>query len=174
MTLLRSGMVAGLAGLGLVAAATPSGAEGLFDFLFGGFAPQPRYEYPAARAPLDVQVNPRRRKPENAGPVSAIANGPKPLLQKSIDPVATPNWHLADPTLRRGDIVVLKSGVYVFDGNRHAPSNRDFTAIGQSALVSKGERDRIENMAGSKTTRAHPAEEKDATPKQASLATVTR
>lgn len=119
----------------------PASAAGLFDFLFGGFsAPQPRYDY---GTPLDVRVNPERRaKKVTAGPRAEH----KPKLQTSIDPVKNPSWYLDDPTLRRGDIVVLKGRALVYDGGRGARSTDDFTPIQKSTLVSKGDRDKVEKM----------------------------
>jgi hypothetical protein len=38
------------------------------------------------------------------------------VLNAQIDPVLDPNWYLNDPTLRRGDMVVLKNKVLVYDG----------------------------------------------------------
>jgi hypothetical protein len=64
-----------------------------------------------------------------------------------IDPVKNPDWYLDDPTLRRGDIVVLKGEVLVYQGSGRSPHAReDFTALDASAL-SAAERDRIAAMA---------------------------
>jgi hypothetical protein len=38
------------------------------------------------------------------------------VLNGQIDPVLDLNWYLNDPTLRRGDMVVLKNKVLVYDG----------------------------------------------------------
>jgi hypothetical protein len=38
------------------------------------------------------------------------------VLNAQIDPVLDPNWYLNDPTLRRGDMVVLENKVLVYDG----------------------------------------------------------
>ncbi len=116
---------------------------GLFDFLFGGFdrPAQPTYE-----PGLGVRVNPRRKaKP----PTEARRDGPsKTARQIPIDIGKVPNWHLVDPTLRRGDIVVLKTGAMVFEGGRKPATREDFTALGKSSRVSKQERDRILKMVG--------------------------
>lgn len=144
---LRLTTLAGVACLGAMSAAAPAQA-GLLEFLFGdAFSPAPRYE---RSEPIDVRVNPRRK----AGPSKPVAASPdkKRQLATSIDPVKHPNWHLEDPTLRRGDIVVLKGQVLVFDGSRGPVTRASFTALDKSPLISKGERSRIEKMADTSGT----------------------
>ena len=154
--------------LGGLAFAAPAEA-GLFDFLFGAqpnYAPAPVYQ----TEPLGVRVRPRRSH-RSARPdrVRAEANR-KPVLATPIDPVTHPNWYLEDPTLRRGDIVVLKGRVLVFEGSRRNTGPEDFTALSQSRLLSKRERERIAKMADTRGG-AEPVNEKTAAGnKQVSLA----
>lgn len=131
------------AGLGLGAALllvpAPAKAAGLLEFLFGGFSDRrPAFEY--SPPPLEMRVNPRRR---------ALPAGPavdrKVTRQTPIDPVKNPQWYLDDPTMRRGDIVVLKGRVLVYEGSHHAPE--DFTILNRSRLVSSREKERISRMA---------------------------
>lgn len=125
-----------------------SAEAGLFDFLFGGFArPQPAPQY-YSPPPLEMRVNPRPKK------AHVREEGPaKPrVLARAIDPVKNPNWYLEDPTLRRGDVVVLKGQILVYDGGRNAGSRDAFTALKDSRILSKGERDRIQQMAGGRNS----------------------
>lgn len=145
---LRMLAVAASASVGLVGM-TGTAQAGLFDFLFGGFSqPQaaPQYYSPA---PLDVRVNPRARRSMQSR--SESTSKPK-ALATAIDPVKNPNWYLEDPTLRRGDIVVLKGRILVFDGGRNVGSVEAFTDLKASRLLSKGERDRIQQMAGARNS----------------------
>jgi hypothetical protein len=65
-----------------------------------------------------------------------------------LDPAKNPNWHLQDPTLRRGDIVVLKGEVLVFQGGGRAPYGReDFASLDQARL-SPSEKAQLRQMAG--------------------------
>lgn len=118
-------------------------AAGLFEFLFGpqpvprSYQPEPAY----APDPLEMTIRPRRVRP-------AQRVETKPKLAKPIDPVQNPQWYLDDPTLRKGDIVVLKGRVIVYDGGRGARTEDDFTALGDSRLISKSLRSQVGRMAG--------------------------
>lgn len=140
----RAVVFAAVGGLGVTTMAGNAEA-GLFDFLFGRSAPAPQYAYPNVQSsPLEVRVRPRRATIRREG-------GEKRVVATSIDPVKNPTWYLADPTLRRGDIVVLKGKILVYDGGSRGPTDtEDFTALKDSRLVSKGERERIQTMAGSR------------------------
>ena len=82
---------------------------------------------------------PRVKKVAVAGP----AREAKVRRVVRVDVEANPNWHLQDPTLRRGDILVLKGGAVVFEGQAKAVHAReDFASLKQTRLVSKaGQRD---------------------------------
>lgn len=140
---LRPLVLAALAGLGITTVAGRAEA-GLFDFLFGRPNPGPQYYYPNVQAaPLEMRVRPRRTT------TTKHQGTEKRVVATSIDPVKNPTWYLADPTLRRGDIVVLKGKILVYDGgSRGSDGTEDFTALKDSRLVSKGERERIQKMAG--------------------------
>lgn len=165
----RSVAFAGLACAGFLAAPTQAQA-GLFDFLFGAqqravpqqHAPSPGY----SRAPLDVRVNPQRRKASGVAKVRPGKERNTKLANKSIDPRQHPNWFLEDPTLRRGDIVVLPTGVMVYQGGSRPQTKEDFARLDDSHLVSKKERGRIQDMVGPPTVMAEkddPAKGKEAT-----------
>lgn len=140
----------------LVIGLTPSGGAqaNLFDFLFGAPAPQPVPVYRPSR-PLDVRVNPRRRggawtdQRRDGQPRAGRPSWErKPVLVKSIDPVKNPNWHLEDPTLRPGDIVVLKGQVLVLEGGHKPRMREDFTLLEKSRYFSAKERELIQRSAG--------------------------
>lgn len=141
---------------------TPSQAAGLLDFLFGSQTqsqpqPQPQAAPTYGESPLRMRVQPRsferrmaRPKLERGEKVerSAKRAAPKPVLATPIDPKANPGWYLDDPTLRKGDIVVLKGKVLVYEGKRGPSSSADFASLQDTKLVSKVERERIQGMAG--------------------------
>ncbi|MFJ5368599.1 hypothetical protein ACIPIA_05180, partial [Bosea sp. CER48] len=117
----------GMAALLGVAAAPGARAAGLFDGLARAIFGQPRlyappiYEYDDERP----RARPRPRAPD-------AAPKPKAPIVK-LDPQTDRNWHLKDPTLRRGDIVVTASGVLVYQGrDSDATTPADFVALGGS------------------------------------------
>lgn len=116
-------------------------AEGLLEFLFGIRPEAPaRGSYEPAE-PLEMTVSPRRersRPKEVSRPVT---------LATPIDPKTTPNWHLVDPTLQPGDIVVLPGQVLVFEGGGFPAQRSDFATLDRSRRISKGERQQVEKMA---------------------------
>lgn len=166
----RSAVVAALAGASLVVASSSADAAGLFDFLFGGGqrqAPQyqPQYQ-PSYGAPLDVRVNPKRRKHQGVAKARPTRERTTKVVNKAINPKDHPNWYLEDTTLRRGDIVVLPTGVMVYQGGPKPQTREDFSKLSDSRLVSKKERERILQMAGPPTVTAEqdsPAKGKEAT-----------
>lgn len=145
----RSKLIVATMGIALsCAAATPGlAAGGLFDAigaaLFGRPAPTfvPVQPEPG---PLSVTVGPRRPAPRR---LRALASKPKPPVVQ-LDAATDPTWYLRDPTLRRGDIVVLKTGVVVFDGAAKAEHTaEDFTPLGRTPLLSAARRQEIAEMA---------------------------
>lgn len=151
MPALRSKLVAVATGLALSCAAiTPSlAAGGLFEALgaalFGRPAAPAYVPVQPESGPMNVTVGPRR--PTQQRRLRSLASKPKPVLVK-LDPATDPTWYLKDPTLRRGDIVVLKTGVVVFDGAAKAEHTaEDFTALGRTPLLSATRRQEIAEMA---------------------------
>lgn len=128
----------GLGAAAVLLAPDSASATGLLEFLFGGASDRrPAFEY--SPPPLEMRINPRHAHP--AGPAAER----KVVRQISIDPVKNPQWYLDDPTMRRGDIVVLRGRVLVYEGSHHAPE--DFTILNRSRLVSAREKERISRMA---------------------------
>lgn len=110
---------------------------GFLDFLLG---PPPRTETPYVSTPLEMTIRAKRR-PSKA-PKKAQVERP-PILVTPMDPVKDPNWFLSDPTLRKGDVVVLPGKVVVFNGNRGERRRSDFEDLLRTRLVSLKERSRI-------------------------------
>jgi len=131
-----------------VAAAPGAEAAGFFDGLARAIFGPPRlkaspiYEFDD-EAP---RARPRPRAPE-------AASKPKPPAVK-LDPQTDRNWHLKDPTLRRGDIVVTASGVLVYQG-RDSDATRpgDFVALGSSDP--KGWKQQLQTAAAGGRTMFH-------------------
>ena len=110
---------------------------GFLDFLLG---PPPRTETPYVSTPLEVTIRPGR--PSAKAPKKAPVERP-PVLVTPMDPAKDPDWFLSDPTLRKGDIVVLPGKVVVFNGNRGERHRSDFEDLLRTKLVSLKERGRI-------------------------------
>ncbi|CAM5771470.1 hypothetical protein [Bosea minatitlanensis] len=120
---------AGLARFAIVTALTLPGASqaqaaGLFDSLARAIFGGPRLH----ATPIYEQDEPLRRPARRRPP--EVAAKPKPAAVR-LDPAADPDWHLKDPTLRRGDIVVTRRGILVYRGrSADAPAAGDFAALG--------------------------------------------
>jgi hypothetical protein len=165
---LRVPLIALMVTAGSLAAQPALAAGGLFDFLgsvFGGGGSNA----PAVQedSPLDVTVHPRRAKRSIRRNVEASHGKP---TNTAIDPVQHPNWYLEDPTLRRGDIVVLPGGVLVYEGGRGPAQRDDFSSLSRSRLVSKTERQKIGAMVGPKDTTTQTVVVPEALPRTVSAA----
>ncbi|PZR84036.1 MAG: hypothetical protein DI537_33815 [Stutzerimonas stutzeri] len=127
-----------LVGSLLMAAPPDAAAAGFLDFLF---APQPAQAPPSATSdPLEMTVRPRKPKPQQR------LSEPRTVLATPIDPVANPWWHLDDPTLRYGDIVVLPQGAMIYRGKAAERRLSDFERLSRTTLLSRNERERIRRM----------------------------
>lgn len=125
----------GVAGAALLALAPQAQAANIFDDFAKAFfgrpaAPQQQQVY---SDPLEMTVKPRRKVPKFS---ETSTKPPPPVVQ--LDPSTDPNWYLADPTLRRGDIVVTNGGVLVYQGrDSDALRRSDFAALGSGKTSSK-------------------------------------
>jgi hypothetical protein len=114
-----------------VALPAPASAAGFWETLFG--VPQRRAVAPMPEGnPLHMTVRPKRKKA--AATPEAGKDGPKPLLVKPMEYANDPFWYLKDETLKKGDIIVLKDRVVVFDGGARAYAN--FASFQTSRLLS--------------------------------------
>ncbi|MGE7471202.1 hypothetical protein ACQKLX_17285 [Bosea sp. NPDC003192] len=112
-------------------AASPASAAGFWETLFG--APQrPAYAPMQESNPLHMTVRPKRKKA--ATTLDAGKDGPKPKLVKPMEYANDPFWYLKDETLKKGDIIVLKDRVVVFDGGARDYAN--FASFQTSKLLS--------------------------------------
>jgi hypothetical protein len=138
--------------------------ESWFGGLFGGgFAPA-RPAPPAhdgggfSSEPLQLDVRPRRsprrqvnsqrlRSVRVARPARVDAIAAHTEAYARLNPAINPRWHLEDPTLRHGDIVVLDRGVMVFVGQKassHGAS--EFKRPAAVTDISNAERDSMEKL----------------------------
>jgi hypothetical protein len=132
-------------------------AASLFDAIGAAFGAQPEPSRPFRAAPaaaemgrggLSLTVRPRRQKPRRERAVARRPQPVQPSVPLNVDPATNPNWFLDDPTLRPGDIVVIKGKVLVFEGSGPAPHAREeFTSL-EGSKLSREERERISAMAG--------------------------
>ena len=154
--LLLTVVALGLVGAGWMLALGPTPASaGLLELLFGA----PAATYAPAAPPMTVVVRPRRSEARRVRDAKApgakrklakrllAGKDAKPAVSTRIDPNADPDWHLHDPTLRRGDILVLRSGPVVFEGkSRAARVTEDFVSLKDSRLVSQAGRREVRMM----------------------------
>ena len=111
-------------------AASPAGAAGFWETLFG--VPQRPTYAPVPDNPLHMTVRPKRKKA--GATLDAGKDGPKPKLVKPMEYASDPFWYLKDETLKKGDIIVLKDRVVVFDGGARDYAN--FASFQTSRLLS--------------------------------------
>jgi hypothetical protein len=164
-----------VAGAAVLLGGVTAAQAGFFERLFGVESepgPQPRqyYQQPAQapapsyrefdsradyRDPLSVTVRKRakertvRREKERQPRREQVETAAAAAPAEPIDPAKNPEWFLQDPTLRRGDILVLKDEVLVFQGGRMPFTRANFASLQESDLP-KDERDRLSHMAGLK------------------------
>jgi hypothetical protein len=137
--------------------------ESWFGGLFGGgFAPArqaaPASDDGVSSEPLRLDVRPRRfprrqvntqrlRSVRVARPARVDTIAAHTEAYARLNPAINPRWHLEDPTLRHGDIVVLDRGVMVFVGQK-ASSHRsnEFQRPAAVSDISSAERDSIEKL----------------------------
>ncbi|WP_020186639.1 hypothetical protein [Methylopila sp. 73B] len=138
--------------------AAPTAQAGFLDFLFGRRAPAPVEEY------REAPVAPAAPRVDRA-PVRKPQLTPQEQLARTIDPVANPDWHLVDPTLRRGDVLFLADRVVVFTGGRIGDAS-SYAPLESSRIVSSSERRALRQMAG------RPAQDEPGEPKERRRRTV--
>lgn len=130
----------GLAGAIGLAMAPQAQAAGFLDDLtraiFGNPTPPAAIGIPDGPA---IKPKPSKPRPVNTKPA-------EPAVK--LDPASDSYWYLRDPTLRKGDIVVTRSGIVVFDGQHasgHASS--DFTALEDTKRLPKAQQQTLEAAA---------------------------
>lgn len=124
--------VGGLATLALIGGAQEASARNIFDDFASAFFGAPARSVQPAYEPLEMTVKPRRKAASKSGTpkYADVSSKPAPPAVK-LDPATDPNWFLGDPTLRRGDIVVTRQGVLVYQGrDSDALRRSDFASLG--------------------------------------------
>jgi hypothetical protein len=87
------------------------------------------------RRPRDLSR--RHAKPEQDQARAGRGDGRLMSRQVSLNPKTTPDWHLQDPNIQYGDIIVLESGPVVYQGHKQKRRAReDFVSLDQSHLAS--------------------------------------
>jgi lipoprotein-anchoring transpeptidase ErfK/SrfK len=125
----------GVAGAALLAVAPQAQAANIFDDFARAFFGRPaaQNQQQVYSDPLEMTVKPRRKAPKFS---ETSTRPPPPVVQ--LDPATDPNWYLADPTLRRGDIVVTNGGVLVYQGRDSDVLRRsDFASLGSGKPAGK-------------------------------------
>lgn len=133
-------LVLGIAGTIGFAMAPQAQAAGFLDDLtraiFGNPTPPAAVGIPDGPA---IRPKPSKPRPVNTRPA-------EPTVK--LDPASDAYWYLRDPTLRKGDIVVTRSGIVVFDGQKsteHATSQ--FTALDDTRRLPKLQQQTLEAAA---------------------------
>ena len=150
---LRIALFAGCLIVAPAALVDSANAAGLFDAIsaiFGGDPEPPRFDYRSPTQDFEpLRSIVRRRTSPKPGKTIVRDTPPKetaPVNAAALNPATNPNWYLEDPTLRLGDIVVLKGEVLVFEGGRLPYTRADFSSLSESRL-SKSDRDKLAAMA---------------------------
>lgn len=133
-------MILAISAAGGLAFASQAQAAGFLDDLsraiFGNPTPPAMIGGPDGPA---IRPRPSKPRPVNTKPA-------EPAVK--LDPGSDAYWYLRDPTLRKGDIVVTRSGVVVFDGQRSSGhETSDFTALEGTKRLPKAQQQTLEAAA---------------------------
>lgn len=133
-------MILAIGVAGSLVMAPQAQAAGFLDDLtraiFGNPAPPAMIGGPDGPA---IRPRPSKPRPVNTKPA-------EPPVK--LDPASDAYWYLRDPTLRKGDIVVTRSGVVVFDGQRSSGHDTsDFTALAGTKRLPKAQQQTLEAAA---------------------------
>lgn len=125
----RTAIVAALA-----AASFAIGAPAQANFLERLFGVAPRPVLAPESTPLHMTVRPKHRK---SGQPAATAGKHEPPIPRvtPMEYANDPLWYLKDPTLKKGDVIVLQDRVVVFNGGERSYSN--FLGFQSSRLLSE-------------------------------------
>lgn len=173
-TVISAKSVAGTSATGFLAAlfaaivilpgfSTGASAQGLLQILFGKprpayqqrtYAPPPSYHQRRARRPDYSQQ--RRSRPRRARAPRNVSVAKKPAGPKVYTPppvLSGPYGRFrADPTLRKGDVLVTSNGLVVFVGKRGTKhSVKDFVPLSKGKRYARGNRERLQAIADANT-----------------------
>jgi hypothetical protein len=109
----------------------------------GGSASRPAYRAADRR---ETRVAAKASKSAPSKPAAPVLTA-REQLARTIDPAKNPRWWLEDPTLRKGDVLVLNDRVVVFTGGTIG-SPKSYVALSRTKLLSAKERARIATQTG--------------------------
>ena len=149
----RRALAAGLA-FAIGMSGVTSANAGLLDFIFG-WRNRTDLSTPPTRSPahpsvtIDSASMPKKKvaRAKKRTPKAPAQLSPAEMMARTIDPYSNPNWWLEDPTLRKGDILVLKDRVVVFSGGA-VGAPKSYVALERSKLLSRSERRQVAAMTG--------------------------
>ncbi|MFD1332434.1 hypothetical protein ACFQ4O_10530 [Methylopila musalis] len=126
---------------------------GFLDWLLGRKAPT--VSAPVHPEVTVAQTATRKVRKRAAVAKAAPALSPQEQLARTIDPERTPDWHLVDPTLRRGDVLFLKDRVVVFMGGEPSAPGA-YMPVSQTRLFTARERRLFASMARDRAAPPRP------------------
>lgn len=149
----RRALAAGLA-FAIGMSGVTSANAGLLDFIFGwrnrtDLSTPPARQTAHPSVTIDSASMPKKKVAgaKKRTPKAPVQLSPAEMMARTIDPYSNPNWWLEDPTLRKGDILVLKDRVVVFSGGA-VGAPKSYVALERTKLLSSSERRQVAAMTG--------------------------
>ncbi|WP_332680604.1 hypothetical protein [Bosea sp. (in: a-proteobacteria)] len=127
----------------LAAASFAVAAPAQANFLERLFGVAPRPVLAPESTPLHMTVRPKHRKPGQPAATTGKDEPPIPRVAP-MEYANDPFWYLKDPTLKKGDIVVLQDRVVVFNGGERSYSN--FLGFQASRLLSERGKKQLKHL----------------------------
>ena len=130
--------------IALAAASLTSAVPAQANFLetLFGIAPRRVVAPVPEREPLHMTVRPRA--PLDGRPGVATKEAPPTPRVAPMEYASDPYWYLKDPTLKKGDVIVLDGRVVVFSGGERSYSS--FQSIKESRLLSERAKKQLRHM----------------------------
>lgn len=130
----------------LASASLTSAAPAQANFLetLFGIAPRQVVAPVPEREPLHMTVRPRAQRDGRPGVGAAAKDAPPTPRVAPMEYANDPIWYLKDPTLKKGDIIVLDGRVVVFNGGERSYSS--FLSIKESRLLSERAKKQLKHM----------------------------
>lgn len=136
--------LAALAALAAASLASAAPAQANFLEALFGIAPRQVVAPAPERAPLHMTVRPRAPKDGRPGLGAAAKDTPPAPRVAPMEYANDPFWYLKDPTLKKGDIIVLDGRVVVFNGGERSYSN--FLGFQSSRLLSERSKKQLKHL----------------------------
>lgn len=130
--------------IALAAASLTSAVPAQANFLetLFGIAPRRVVAPVPEREPLHMTVRPRAPRDGRSG--IATKEAPPTPRVAPMEYASDPYWYLKDPTLKKGDVIVLDGRVVVFSGGERSYSS--FQSIKESRLLSERAKKQLRHM----------------------------